>query len=707
MHRLRSGVLAGTVFSAVLALALLAPGAALADPPPARAPLGEATAGACVPGANILCLNNSRFAVSVEWRDFQGNTGSGKAIPLTADTGYFWFFSNTNIELVVKVLDAAAINGHFWVFYGALSNVEYTITVTDTATSEQKIYSNPSGAFASVGDTLAFPSSVGSTPASASAPVEAEGSPELGRSSAEIAPAASTKAKAAACVADATGLCLAAGRFRVEVNWKDFQGKTGRGQAIGLTADTGYFWFFNSANVELVVKVLDARGVNGNFWAFYGALSNVEYEVVVIDTETGESRRYKNPSGDFASAGDTRAFPLEAGTPYPAHTDVGTPLGDAATVSIGPAGGSITSQDGRLTLTIPSGALSGTVDFAVQPITSQAPGGRGSAYRLEPEGQTFATPVEIAFHYGTPDLAGTAPEALRVAYQDDQHFWRAMRSATLNQADSVIAVSTRHLSHWSLLSGFQLEPGSATVSVRNTLGLTLVFCQQIVEDELVTLMQRCEPSEPDLGGSGWAVNGAPGGNGTVGTVAASGNIAATYTAPNAVPMPDLVAVSVRLDGSLGAVTTLVSNVKIIDGWIGTAHFTTCDGHAISATSEVTWEFLGKLNGVSSYKPTRVESTVALAGCTISPSVVSTGNTAGGVLYVDENTTPATYWGAGIYTYDATRLCPPDSEPVTAPLPVAYFGPIDPGDHVQVSADGKTIDGAFGDGCSTVEWTFRR
>ena len=331
MPRPRSGVLASTVIFAALALAVLAPAAALADPPPARAPFGQATAGACVSGANILCLNNSRFAVSVEWRDFQGNTGSGKAIPLTADTGYFWFFTNTNVELVVKVLDAAAINGHFWVFYGALSNVEYTITVTDTVTSAQKVYTNPSSEFGSVGDTLAFASSVQSPPAAAGDP--AGGSSELGASSVETAPSA--KAQKTGCAPNATALCLSAGRFRVEVNWKDFQGKTGRGQAIGLTADTGYFWFFNSANVELVVKVLDARGVNGNFWAFYGALSNVEYEVVVIDTQTGESRRYKNPSGNFASAGDTAAFPLAPGTPIPAITGVGTPDGQAASASIG------------------------------------------------------------------------------------------------------------------------------------------------------------------------------------------------------------------------------------------------------------------------------------------------------------------------------------------------------------------------------------
>jgi hypothetical protein len=65
-------------------------------------------------------------------------------------------------------------------------------------------------------------------------------------------------------------------RFRVSATWRDFQGSTGSGAAIEPTSDTAYFWFFNSANIELVIKMLDGRGVNGKFWVFYGALSNVE-----------------------------------------------------------------------------------------------------------------------------------------------------------------------------------------------------------------------------------------------------------------------------------------------------------------------------------------------------------------------------------------------------------------------------------------------
>ena len=75
---------------------------------------------------------------------------------LTGDTGYFWFFSDANIELILKVLDGRALNGHFWVFYGALSDVEYTITVTDTVTGQVRSYFNPPRQLASVADTSAF-----------------------------------------------------------------------------------------------------------------------------------------------------------------------------------------------------------------------------------------------------------------------------------------------------------------------------------------------------------------------------------------------------------------------------------------------------------------------------------------------------------------------------------------------------------------------
>ena len=90
------------------------------------------SAAPCAPSATTLCLNDSRFEVEVSWRDSRGRTGVGQAKSITPDTGYFWFFSEANIELVIKVLDARSINQKYWVFFGALSAVEYDLTVTDT-----------------------------------------------------------------------------------------------------------------------------------------------------------------------------------------------------------------------------------------------------------------------------------------------------------------------------------------------------------------------------------------------------------------------------------------------------------------------------------------------------------------------------------------------------------------------------------------------
>ena len=77
-------------------------------------------------------------------------------MPLTGDTGWFWFFGPTNVEVILKVLDGTPVNGKHWVFYGALSNVEYTLRVTDTTTGAVRTYTNPSGNLASVADIGAF-----------------------------------------------------------------------------------------------------------------------------------------------------------------------------------------------------------------------------------------------------------------------------------------------------------------------------------------------------------------------------------------------------------------------------------------------------------------------------------------------------------------------------------------------------------------------
>ena len=77
-------------------------------------------------------------------------------MPWSDESGAFWFFDETNLELVVKVLDGTGTNGRHWVFAGALSNVEYTITVTDLLTGAVREYLNLAGVYASFGDVDAF-----------------------------------------------------------------------------------------------------------------------------------------------------------------------------------------------------------------------------------------------------------------------------------------------------------------------------------------------------------------------------------------------------------------------------------------------------------------------------------------------------------------------------------------------------------------------
>jgi hypothetical protein len=127
-------------------------------PAAVTAPVEVWDAGRCVPTATSLCLAAGRFRVDASFRDFKGHTGVGKtlATPLD-DTGLFWFFTDDNVELTVKVLDACTVNGRFWVFVASGSTVEYEVEVTDTATGQVRVYANDLGELPELtADTSAF-----------------------------------------------------------------------------------------------------------------------------------------------------------------------------------------------------------------------------------------------------------------------------------------------------------------------------------------------------------------------------------------------------------------------------------------------------------------------------------------------------------------------------------------------------------------------
>ena len=112
----------------------------------------------CVPDAETLCLEDGRWRVTVDWLDHQRNTGRGSLVDVASrDSGLWWFFRPDNWEMLVKVLDGCAINGHHWVFFAATTDVAYTLTLVDTTIGAAESYTNLLGVPSpAITDTRAF-----------------------------------------------------------------------------------------------------------------------------------------------------------------------------------------------------------------------------------------------------------------------------------------------------------------------------------------------------------------------------------------------------------------------------------------------------------------------------------------------------------------------------------------------------------------------
>ena len=281
----------------------------------------------CVANATTLCLSGgsgtpNRFRVRVTWRDFEGDTGPGMAVPYTPDSGFFWFFNAANLEYLTKMVNGCGTAfDAFWFFYAAATNLQLETEVLDTVACEVKTYSNPLGNFASDGDIAALPTCDAAAAALGSPDAVAPQAAEVRQAAVpvrEVAPALALEPHGAscnACVANATTLCLEGGsgdpdRFEVKVNWTNFEGGTGDGMAVPYTPDSGFFWFFNAANLEYLTKMVNGCGTAFDaYWFFYAAATNLELETTVRDTVACQTKTYSNPLGNFASDGDIAALP--------------------------------------------------------------------------------------------------------------------------------------------------------------------------------------------------------------------------------------------------------------------------------------------------------------------------------------------------------------------------------------------------------------
>jgi ELWxxDGT repeat protein len=86
------------------------------------------------PGGPGRCLDLAAgVSVVAAWRNPRtGATGIGTPISLSDRAGGFSFFAGTNFEVLVKALDGTAINGHHWLFWGGLTDLEYELRLYDS-----------------------------------------------------------------------------------------------------------------------------------------------------------------------------------------------------------------------------------------------------------------------------------------------------------------------------------------------------------------------------------------------------------------------------------------------------------------------------------------------------------------------------------------------------------------------------------------------
>jgi PKD repeat protein len=130
----------------------------------------SATMDLTVTPESVLRLNAVHsFDLTLSARDPRtGNTGVGKVIGQNDVYGYFSLPTLSgnagNPEIIVKMVDATGIGQNYWVFYGAMTDLEFTLAVQENATGVVKNYVQdpavPSGQF----DTSGFAAATVPTP---------------------------------------------------------------------------------------------------------------------------------------------------------------------------------------------------------------------------------------------------------------------------------------------------------------------------------------------------------------------------------------------------------------------------------------------------------------------------------------------------------------------------------------------------------------
>jgi hypothetical protein len=354
----------------------------------------------------------------------------------------------------------------------------------------------------------------------------------------------------------------------------------------------------------------------------------------------------------------------------------GTTTGTATSQMIDSTGGTVTSADGRLSVTVPAGMFTTAMQIGIQPITNTSPNGVGNAYRLTPEGSMFTQDVTITFHLNSVEALG-----LDSTFVDTQHadgLWYSQPKQARDSTAATVSVPARHFSDWAIATTVLLKPQETRVKAtqKASFTATVIIIHDLDEDEELATPGADEvavPGESNLsnqinGTHSWEVNGAPGGTDSFGHVA-DANMAGNYTAPNSPPNPSEVTVSITVQaGKTKVVAPAKATIYAQEVWNGDSHVTLTDGTVIDSTftfTQVSDDGHGKLSfNVSSGHVHAMVPYTLPSGCTQTATPTDEN------IDTNEGTMTATYdlstgpddpmvagMGTTVWLANYTTMCP--------------------------------------------------
>ncbi|GAB3992695.1 hypothetical protein GCM10028807_26130 [Spirosoma daeguense] len=174
-------------------------------------------------------------------------------------------------------------------------------------------------------------------------------------------------------------------------------------------------------------------------------------------------------------------------------TEIGQLQGTPVSQIIGPEGGSLSTPDGTVRLTLPAGAISQATTITILPITSHTPNGIGQAYRFSPDGLQFSKPATLTFQYTNEQVSANDADMLKVAYQGANKVWYNVTGARVDTQQKRISVPMAHFSDWSAyeiayFDSFILTSGQETSAESIAYGETMsihIFETIVAEDESI------------------------------------------------------------------------------------------------------------------------------------------------------------------------------------------------------------------------------